>query len=159
MIPNPFACRVAPRHLAPRRPAPHSPQQQGQWRGRGRSRQASWLLTRYWVLMLMVVTRLRVGVAVCVDDRRDMIDTPEVMPTTRRCIHDYRSVVNGEGGGSLGLSLPTWLAFHPAHPSQQRIATKAPSSMGVYCTSSSDNHASSFYQFYCYYFILVLSKQ
>ena len=116
-------------------------------------------LTRYWVLMLMVVTRLRVGVAVCVGDRRDVIDTPEVRPTTRRSIHDYRSVVNGEGGGSLGLSLPTWLAFHPTHPSQQRIATKAPSSMGVYCTSSSDCHASSFYQCYCYYFILVLSKQ
>ena len=48
--------------------------------------------------MLMVVTRLRVGVAVCVGDRRDVIDTPEVMPTTRRGIHDYRSVVNGEGG-------------------------------------------------------------
>ena len=107
----------------------------------------------------MVVTRTRVGVAVCVGDRRDVIDTPEVMPTTRRGIHDYRSVVNGEGGGSLGLSLPTWLAFHPTHPSQQRIATKAPSSMGVYCTSSSDCHASSFYQCYCYYFILVLSKQ
>ena len=118
-----------------------------------------WLLTRYWVLMLMVVTRLRVGVAVCVGDRRDVIDTPEVMPTTRRGIHDYRSVVNGEGGGSLGLSLPTWLAFRPTHPSQQRIATKAPSSMGVYCTSCSDCHASSFYQCYCYYFILVPSKQ
>ena len=63
--------------------------------------------------MLMVVTRLRVGVAVSVGDRRDVIDTPEVMPTTRRGIHDYRSVVNGEGGGSLGLSLPTWLAFRP----------------------------------------------
>ena len=118
-----------------------------------------WLLTRFWVLMLMVVTRLPVGVAVCVSDRRDVIDTTEVMSTMRRGIHDYRSVVNGEGGGSLGLSLPTWLAFRPTNPSQQRIATTAPSLMGVYCTSSSDNHASSFYQCYCYYFILVLSKQ
>ena len=84
-----------------------------------------WLLTRYWVLMLMVVTRMRVGVAVCVVDRRDVIDTPEVMPTTRRGIHDYRSVVNGVGGGSLGMSFPTWLAFRPTHPSQQRIATKS----------------------------------
>ena len=59
---------------------------------------AVWLLTRYWVLMLMVVTRMRVGGAVCVGDRRDVKDTSEVMPTTRRGIHDYRSVVNGEGG-------------------------------------------------------------
>ena len=40
---------------------------------------------------------MRVGDAVCVGD---VIDTTEVMPTTRRGIHNYRSVVNGAGGGS-----------------------------------------------------------
>ena len=71
-------------------------------------------MTRYWVLMLLVVTRLRVGVAVCVGDRRDVIDTPEVMPTTRRGIHDYRSVVN-EGGGIIRAVI-TNLACIPPHP-------------------------------------------
>ena len=66
--------------------------------------------------MLMVVTRLRVGVAVCVGDRRDVIDTPEVMPTTRRGIYDYRSVVDGEGGGIIRAVINN-LARSPPHPS------------------------------------------
>ena len=78
-----------------------------------------WRLTRYWVLMLMVVTRLPVGVAVCVGDRRDVIDTPEVMPTTRRGIHDYRSVVHGKGGGDhYGCHFQIGLhSTPPIHPS------------------------------------------